>query len=33
MFEQIKKDRDSARKARDQYTLTTLSSLIGEVET
>lgn len=33
MFEQIKKDRDSARKARDQFTLTTLSTLIGEVET
>lgn len=33
MFEQIKKDRDDARKARDQFTLTTLSTLIGEVET
>lgn len=33
MFDQIKKDRDDARKARDQFTLTTLSTLIGEVET
>lgn len=33
MFTQIKKDRDIARKARDQFTLTTLSTLIGEVET
>lgn len=28
MFEQIKKDRDSARKARDQFTYYTLSTLI-----
>lgn len=33
MFEQIKKDRDAARKARDQFVVTTLSTLIGEVET
>lgn len=32
MFEQIKKDRDTARKARDQFTLTILSTVIGEVE-
>lgn len=33
IFEQIKQDRDAARKARDQFTLTTLSTLIGEIET
>lgn len=33
MFTQIKKDRDAARKDRDQFTLTTLSTLIGEIET
>lgn len=33
MFAKIKQDRDAARKARDQFTLTTLSTLIGEVET
>lgn len=33
IFQQIKDDRDSARKARDQFTLTTLSTLIGEIET
>lgn len=33
LFEQIKQKRDTARKERDQFTLTLLSTLIGEIET
>lgn len=33
LFEQIKQKRDIARKERDQFTLTLLSTLIGEIET
>lgn len=33
VFQQVKTDRDNARKARDQFKVTLLSTLIGEIET
>jgi uncharacterized protein YqeY len=32
IFQRIKDDRDNARKARDQFTVTTLSTIIGEIQ-